>query len=271
MKCYGMMTLSETDDIIKKSEYAGNQNLEIVKVPRQIKKIEQWAFYKCKNLVELWMPKSIASVESNFLDGCEKLEYIYLYEEDEAGIKKLIDDEVAHLFAFEVLYFNMKELLNFSILNTKDWYIILDEKLLAFIKEPDEKDFDPFLAGGEEDYEDPLNDINMYRHMRRMQKIEGILKRLAVREEIHEKEQLVAYMKKNLDILAEYIESQREKAIFYIRICDQEGIIDLEAIDDYIKRFDGAVFTEVRAYLLNKKLGQKNENQERDFFSTFDL
>ena len=55
---------------------------------------------------------------------------------------------------------------------------------MEYINEPDDTGFNPFLAGGEEDYEDPENDPEYFKMNKRIKKCGFILERLKFDENI---------------------------------------------------------------------------------------
>lgn len=269
--------LSVPDDTIRKKEYLGNRGMRHVVVPPYVKNVEAWAFSHCKNLKTIWLPKQLKKIEAKVFDGCNGLQRIYVYENNstEFDISKVYYYETeAALLAFGARYFLDDipdgKLFDFSHIAEPVWYQWYDDRLRAYIEEPDEKGFMPFLAGGEEDYEDPDNNMETYCSRRQQEKIDGILKRLWAGEGIRHQETFISYIKNHQEATIKLLVKMREQSITGLSLLSRYNILTEDNIDLYLSSFEGSLFTECRAYLLHEK-EKLLENKKDGIWNRFEI
>lgn len=167
--------------LILAKEYMNNGALTEHIIPPDITCVGEWAFARCRNLRSIHIPAGCA-VSNRAFENCPSLSEVYIYhdspDEPAAGYPHLLalalrtwDREAA------VLIDNAADPDSFT-----DYF---DSRLRRYINTPDDDGFDPFLAGGEEDYDNTtaLND-----HIRgvRMAKAELIYERLCITAPITE-------------------------------------------------------------------------------------
>ncbi len=244
--------------VIEKKEYLGNRGLEQIIIPPHTEQIQAWGFAHCKKLRTVYIPKTISYIEETAFDGCDALEEIIVYEQD--GRTDGFSMECirtypteGRLLAFGVGHFGdlrQHSLFDFSDMGTENWYARYDKWLVTYVNEDDGKDFHPFLAGGEEDYEDPSNSIDAFCFQKQQEKILGILYRLSVKKEVQGEEILTSYIREHRDGVVPVLQSLREDSINGVRCLHQYGLLTGENTDVYLGALEGSLFTETRAYLL---------------------
>ncbi|MCR4716546.1 MAG: leucine-rich repeat domain-containing protein [Lachnospiraceae bacterium] len=161
--------------VIKKKEHLGDRKLTSETVGKDVQIIEDWAYAHCKGLREIYLPKGIKEISSKAFEGCDSLVNVYIYGDN----KEEILNDSPHLLAVAIA--SWPEDTCDMIVNAADslaFYRRLDERLIKYLAEADEVGFDPFLAGGEEDYEDEENDIDYYIFSKQVNKCVLIYERL---------------------------------------------------------------------------------------------
>ena len=161
--------------LILAKEYMNNGKLTEYIIPPGTECVGEWAFARCRNLRSIHIPAG-CDVSNRAFESCPALSEVYIYldspDEPVAGYPHLLalalrtwDHEAA------VLIDNAADPDAFT-----DWF---DSRLLRYINTPDDEGFDPFLAGGEEDYD---NTTALNEHIRnvRMAKAELIYERLSI-------------------------------------------------------------------------------------------
>lgn len=255
-------------DTIEKKQYLGNRNFVNVVVPSEVRTIEDWAFSHCKNMEIIWLPKKLEKLEQHVFDGCNRLKMINIYENpfNEFDISKVhYYKKEAGILAFAVCHFfhdvPEKGLLEFSDFPKPAWYRWYDGHLKEYIDEPEERGFLPFLAGGEEDYEEPDNNIEAYCQKRQQEKVEGIFLRLLTEEAIQQEEVFISYIKSHQEAVVRVLMDMREEGIRILPLLLKYHILTADNIDVYLSSFEGSLFTECRAYLLHKKEELKKDKK----------
>ena len=240
---------------IEKKEYLGNRNLYHVYLPESILTLEDWCFAHCKNLQTVWMPRKVVLTGRDVFLGCDKLSNVYIYNKD------YIYEEFSENLAFGIKNFLKGDRFDFSVFGTTEWFCRYDEQLAIYINEPDEANFEPFLAGGEEDYEDPSNNIESFCRQKRTNKIKGIFFRLRVENkdrvtgkiDSDRKKDWVSYIKRNEKETLEFLKERKEEAVTYFKIMKEERILSAGNISYFIDGMAGPAFTESKAYLLKEQ------------------
>jgi len=184
-------------EAIKKKAHLNDKTLYTETIPMGVLSIEDWAYSGCCNLGEIYMPSSVKNISHKAFKGCDKLDNIFIYENDPA----LVLNNAPHLLALAVKKWPEKtgELVEKS-LDPEVFLRLYDELLVAFLDEPDEVGFDPFPAGGEEDYEGEENDLPLFIMRKQEQKAHMIYERLRC--------------DRALDVYITYLKNHRTDAAF---------------------------------------------------------
>ena len=184
---------------IPKKQHFSDGKLTAAFIPETITSIGDWAFAKCRNLSVVAMPGSVTTMGRCAFADCDNLTHVYCYPIDGSFIgeesvdpsdsedHRLIDGIIrqysvslklqemkARLNAISLRYFEapLSCLLSCEEESTpcaddqqqrlKAW----DRQCMACLEKADDADFQPFLAGGEEDYGD--EDALRQDHVRRI-------------------------------------------------------------------------------------------------------
>lgn len=286
-KCF-VPDVSEDNEISKKA-VLGNQKVDIIMVSYGVKGVGDWAFAHCMSLKEIWLPDTIKEFGKDvFLDD-NRLEKIVVYSKEEKisdsskiEDEKVLDeyyvyDEVAELLAIAVKCFGKSDIYDFSRLESDEWFEWYDTNLTAYIKKSDEEGFNPFLAGGEEDYEDPENDIEYYSKKQREKKCGAIFERLKVYDRLSSKEENVArsektiseyisYLKKNKDEAIQFILDKKQGSYNYFKIYAEQNLIEEKDISMLLESFSDEDYVECKAYLIKYKDSHFNNGNVWDMF-----
>ena len=200
-------------EAIKKKAHLNDKTLYTETIPMGVLSIEDWAYSGCCNLDEIYMPSTVKNISHKAFKGCDKLDNIFIYEND----PELVLNNAPHLLALAVKKWPEKtgELVEKS-LDPEVFLRLYDELLVAFLDEPDEVGFDPFPAGGEEDYEGEENDLPLYMMRKQEQKAHMIYERLrcdmALNDEIING--LSASDNTDSDVYITYLKQHRTDAAF---------------------------------------------------------
>ena len=191
----------------------------------------------------------------------------YIYD------KEYIYEEFSENLAFGIKNFLKGDRFDLSVFGTTEWFCQYDEQLAKYINEPDEANFEPFLAGGEEDYEDPSNNIESFCRQKRTNKIKGIFFRLRVENkdrvtgkiDSDRKKDWVSYIKQNEKETLEFLKERKEEAVTYFKIMKEERILAAGNISYFIDGMAGPAFTESKAYLLKEQENLSVEDVWKQF------
>lgn len=220
-----------SDGEVPKKALLGNQKVDIIFVPYGVNRIGDWAFAHCVRLKEIWLPDTVKDFGKEvFLDDMA-LEKIVVYSGQEKEQMYYANEDISELLAIAVKCFEKSGIYHFSNISDDSWLDRFDANLTDYIDEADEAGFNPFLAGGEEDYEDPENDIDYYKKKQREKKCGAILVRLK-----SENVPAAYYM----DVYKSYIAFHKEDTIMYILGKKHESFnyLKIYAEHDFIKEAD---------------------------------
>ncbi len=145
--------------------------------------IENWAYARCKNLREISIPRGCV-VADNAFEGCDSLSSVYLYGPDDTP-----GDEASFrlhtLLAMCIQAWSVETgLLIDEAADEERFLKYFDRRMLLFTHEKDDEGFVPFLAGGEEDYEDEEKLRQIYARRRCCLKISMIYERALINRDI---------------------------------------------------------------------------------------
>ena len=168
--------------IIPAKEYMNNPGLTDHIIPPDVTCVGEWAFARCKNLHTIHIPAGCA-VSNRAFEKCPSLSEVYIYDGSPDNPLR----GYPHLLALALRTWDHEAAV--LIDNAADAEALtdhLDSRLFRYINTPDEDGFDPFLAGGEEDYDNTgaLND-----HIRnvRLSKANLIYERLTIKAPLSDK------------------------------------------------------------------------------------
>ena len=139
---------------------------------REIKKIGPWAYSGCVNLHDIHMTAD-CDVSNTAFKGCENLTAICLYSGDDKSYVNHINIS-PYLLALSVRAWQKDT--SSLILTASDNIAFIqefDSRMLNYLKEPDNTGFVPFLAGGEEDYDD--NEAAMLKYSESILKLKILM------------------------------------------------------------------------------------------------
>lgn len=261
------------EGIIPKKYQLGNRQLECMVVPCNVVKLCDWAFAHCKNLRKVWVPRTLTTIGQGVFEGCRQLEQIVVYEEKENSCDKqgiLVYEKEEKLLAQAVAFLPPKRALDFEELGTETWYRNLDADILRYLEEPDAEGFEPFLAGGEEDYGVPENHFDTYCFLKQQAKCRLLLTRLDNGLWIRETARVryIEYLCEKQQALLAVVLGMRERAYFAVKLCTEMGILSANNADYYLDAMEELHFGEARAYLLGKK---EEWNKESCVWESFEL
>ena len=186
---------------IPKKAHLNDRTLREEIVPAGVRVIEDWAYAGCKNLTKVSLPDTIESVSSKAFAGCEALREIHIYPASD-GVAGDPDKQISHLLALSVRAWpaGTQELIRKAIEAEKEedcgiFQDPFDALLSAYLEEPDDAGFAPFLAGGEEDYDGEENDVDAFVQKKREEKVHLIYERMRIFPD--HAEWMLAFLKKH--------------------------------------------------------------------------
>ena len=122
-------------------------------VSPEIKKIGSWAYSGCSNMTDIHISAD-CDVENTAFKGCDKLTYIYLYPVGDMNYVNRINVS-PYLLALSIKAWPKDTSTLICIASGNETFIReFDSRLIHYLSEPNDTGFVPFLAGGEEDYDD---------------------------------------------------------------------------------------------------------------------
>ncbi|MBR3509338.1 MAG: leucine-rich repeat protein [Lachnospiraceae bacterium] len=235
---------------IKKKQFMGEKSLRSYVIPMGTEEIGDWAFAGCRELVSVAIPVTVVRLGRSIFDGCEKLRRISWYQE--SGDE---EDPLARLMAMALRYFRTDERIITLRKEGRDpWLQFWDEACMCYLESSDELGFQPFLAGGEEDYEDEKLKLEAYCRDRRLRKAEVLLTRLLFSENSENKSRYLSLLKDNdmaFALLMEKWNSWKQ----VMEVYEQAGLLSQENICKALDQLPKDR-VELRAILLQKTQAQ---------------
>lgn len=177
------MRLEVEGDTIGKKAYLGRNDFIDIEVPAQVKRIEDWAFAQCERLRRVALPYGVEYVGKNVFLGCDALERVIVYGGEQPGKNGI--PEVLHLArmtAVALRDFGCDNPAGLLDINAPEWLFAWDTACTRYVCQADDSGFMPFLAGGEEDYEDVEDERFQYCHRVQKRKAVILLHRLALKD-----------------------------------------------------------------------------------------
>ncbi len=147
-------------------------------VPPDTKRIWEWAYANCKNMTEIFLPAG-CEVCDNVFYGCDSLNRVCIYDKtasDTEPVPRNISPELLAL-SIHARSDEVHDLIKCSCVD-KEFIRAFDEHISRYVREPDDNGFEPFLAGGEEDYEDASKEEERFVLNRQKTKVTMIYERM---------------------------------------------------------------------------------------------
>lgn len=166
--------------VIAKKAHMGDKRIVSETVPHTVTAIEEWAYANCSSLSCICIPVG-CDVADNAFAGCGKLEKVCLYREDTSEALSGVMNISPVLLAMAIHAWPKDTGLLIDIAGDNERFInYMDTRLPVFLNTPDEDGFTPFLAGGEEDYEDADAALKIYAAERLKLKAAMIYERISL-------------------------------------------------------------------------------------------
>ncbi|MBO4999037.1 MAG: leucine-rich repeat protein [Lachnospira sp.] len=262
-----MIQVHTTTNQIPKKAYLGNRELIEIMVPYGTTELSDWAFAGCKNLELVLLPDTIQRLGKDVFLNCNHLKRILLFDKAQESVFKegllplwnTKDSIQGELFMQAVCRLMMPDAVTLFLKDRKQFFVDIGEQIASYLARPDEEGFAPFLAGGEEDYDDKESDISYYCQRRRLNKI-FLLGRFFLLADIcpqeykvegQSKKQWVAYMKKQKETYQVLYEEQhlvKELFLLYEKL----DLWDKTIVSELLEQVT-AQQVELRALLLRKQ------------------
>lgn len=190
--------------ILPKAHFSDRKLTDVVIKPGTVE-IGDWAYAKCANLRSVWIPSG-CRISARAFEDCPALEEVVV-------CGKLGADELSHLLGLAIRNWpDMTDLLVRTVFadfsgrcdadtngfeshvgesgrdsdglgyheSDSEVISIIDSRLRLYLAESDDAGFMPFLAGGEEDYDDAEEARRRYVHDRIVNKVLLVYERLRV-------------------------------------------------------------------------------------------
>ncbi len=259
------------DGIVPRKYCLGSRRLRQVILPYNIHSIEDWAFAHCRDLRELWLPKKKIKVGQGILDGCNQLSKIIFYELNNGNIR--FYEQEGELLACAEKFAPGNEVFDGTEIGTANWYEWLDRQICRYLRTPDDEGFDPFLAGGEEDYEEPENHLDYYMFARKQKKISVLFARFRQENYLSKERQEIyaSYLSEQEEALFAVLLEKREQAYESLVLCEKQGVLTLENADRLLRKMVDPCYTESRGYLLHIREMMRQSDIQGKIWKEWDL
>jgi len=255
-----MSQLEINDKLIEKKRFLNHRDIHDIVIGEDTNIIEDWAFAGCRNLRRVTLKNRNIVIGKDVFLNCKNLKEIVV--ENNISLKRLL------VYAFTV--FDNTELRKLSLTGQNSYMEMFDKTLMNFLRQDDLEGFSPFLAGGEEDYEEEGNRPEYYKTKRRMKKAEIITERMLV-EGVYpvadkDREYYITYLQTTNETYELLIS---EEDLFYERflLYDSLGLISFIRIQKLLNQMPESM-VEARALLLRKK---NSCDVNEDVFTLYDL
>lgn len=264
------MLLDINSEIIEKKAYLGHDELINIELPENIRQIHDWAFSQCGRLKTIKLNNKIEYMGRNIFSDCKVLQNIYVQ-----GILDENDDNsflISEMLCGALKYFKNEAIYWIRNAVTPEWILRWDDECAKYISMQDDIGFIPFLAGGEEDYDDNENEKLKYLHDVIIRKIRMILHRLILAPDYpidnHVYNLYVDYLRNvSSDFLIDMIKNDYQHMDSDINICIEKNILTLQDISLIIETLTEQ-YTELKAILI-QKINKNNVQQE--YWRSFEL
>ena len=245
-----------TDSIIEKKKYMNRTDLTQAVLTPEVKEIGSWSFAYCDRLQTIALPDTLETIGQDIFKDCHALTYVHVYHPKTDSFCSVAHGDSDHfpteaigyhtdweqlcrptpkarLTAIAFTVFPQPELLVLTEIGSPDWMKLWDHVLTTWIHKPDDAGFQPFLAGGEEDYASILSDTASYCQNIRRQKADCIVQRLltapiwpiddTICKTLHD---YLRHTAETIDVLL----SQEEQLYDYFKLYQTLGLIPISRI-----------------------------------------
>ena len=148
--------------IIDKKAFLSSKLLREVSLPRGLKKIGDWAFAYCSNLVYVWLPRRGLSLGKGVFKDCNSLEGVFYL--DGHGTS---EQQSGMLLGTVPVKLEAEYLFTPGEAGSRSWIARYDAKLQEFLNQPDEDGYSKMVYCGEEDI---MANMDLYLAERRRAK-----------------------------------------------------------------------------------------------------
>ncbi|MBP5222261.1 MAG: leucine-rich repeat protein [Lachnospiraceae bacterium] len=220
--------------MIRKKEYFNDQTLERIIVPEKTREIGDWAFARCRNLKSAALPAGLERIGREAFAGCDRLKDVYIYDKMPPDDFSGQNNGRSVLAAIAFRYFDSNQLVWDALKaeaagDTGAGFLRLwDELCESFLNKPDEDGFQPFLAGGEEDYPDEKKALAQYCEQVRFRKAEAVWFRLLLGQQSRREFYLKALLGNDTDLV--YFRTIGENCRTAAEIYREAGLLTEEKI-----------------------------------------
>ena len=172
------------NNCIEKKAYLGREDLTELVIEEGIEQIGDWAFAGCRNLRRIALPETVKQIGREIFKDDASLSMIAVCSVEQlqsSGFFPLLSKQemiLARLRADSFLHFPPSAVSEMIEIDPVKWVPTLDDRLSTFLIRPDDAGFVPFLASGEEDYEEGDAARQLFMEKRRRAKCKAALDRL---------------------------------------------------------------------------------------------
>lgn len=163
-------------------EFINNPYLTEYIIPPDITSVGEWAFARCRNLHTVYIPAG-CSVSNRSFEKCPALSEVYIYEHSPVNPIP----GYPHLLALALRTWDREaDAFIDNAVDNSELIVYFDNRLYRYLDAPDDDGFDPFLAGGEEDYDD-ASALKDYIRDVRLAKVNLMYERLSIAAPVSDK------------------------------------------------------------------------------------
>lgn len=231
------------------------KNVYEIKLPDTICEIGDWAFAHMKDLKKIIVPSRKISIGRDAFLDCNNLQEIVIYPDNSCN------KGLSYLLASCVTILKSYELVDFEIASNQNekWCRLYDEELLRYIKQPDDRGFQPFIVGWFND-EGEEEQLASYIEKEKNAKISLCFLRLKYNNHLNDnmKNEFISYINNKLEKGKDetntcwiFFRDNLSDDIQYVKIAAENNMFDSESKTElitYINKRNGN--PEIAAYLL---------------------
>ncbi len=176
------------DRCIEKKAYLGREDLTELVICEEIDGIGDWAFAGCRNLRRIALPETVSEIGRDIFKDSLSLSMIAVCSMEKllsSGLFPMLSKQEAILARLRVdsfLHFPPSNPAEMIATDPAKWVPALTDRLSAFLIRPDDAGFVPFLASGEEDYEEGDAARGLFMEKRKRAKCQAAADRLMLDE-----------------------------------------------------------------------------------------
>lgn len=264
--CLPVLMCNKPMGIIGMKAFLSCKTVEKLVLPESLVQVEDWAFAHMRNLQELVLPaKQIHFGKKVFL-GCDSLRRVDLHNvEGYDGIPFFLAN--AFRFLEEEALFDLEQAGDMN--GQWEWLSLYDEKLMEYIKRPDEYGFVPAFIGWF-DVEDVDDQKDGYVLSQRKNKVLLVFQRLIYSAKIESDVEsfLQEYLLRNEELIMEVLrEESYGKDIRYYKAWKQAGGLESDTCKEILAWLPNDE-PEIKAYLLEITL---EDTKAEDYFKDLEL